>query len=366
MTQTSEITPTAAPAVDFESLLAPISVAEPAGESLRYEGTYDAIEELRREDDHSLPQGVWKHKLKKAQWPEVAELCFETLETRTKDLKIAAWLCEAWLHLHGFAGLEAGVKLLAGLCESFWEELHPRLEEGDPSLRMAPLEWLDDHLTLALKQLPVTRPQGPDAVPYGWADWERALYYSNLLKTEPAASKEPGMKDQVSREKVQVSVTLTPSAFYQDLAADLERAETAVTDLVRVLNEAAGDSAPTFHQIRETLTAIRAFTLRVLEQRAEDEEILAPAAGLDEDGGPGIGAKSPSGPIRSRAEAYRQLSVAAEYLLRTEPHSPAPYLVRRAVSWGNMPLAELFRELLQGGADLRTIYTLLGIKETPE
>ena len=53
---------TAAPAFAFNvsSLLAPISEKRPAGESLRYEGTYDRIMEARREDDPSLEQGVWK------------------------------------------------------------------------------------------------------------------------------------------------------------------------------------------------------------------------------------------------------------------------------------------------------------------
>jgi type VI secretion system protein ImpA len=57
------------------------------------------------------------------------------------------------------------------------------------------------------------------------------------------------------------------------------------------------------------------------------------------------------------------LAEAAEYLGRTEPHSPVPYLVRRAVGWGNFTLAELLQELLADKADLRTINKLLGIKE---
>ena len=71
-------------------------------------------------------------------------------------------------------------------------------------------------------------------------------------------------------------------------------------------------------------------------------------------------------PIRSRSEAYRRLAEAADYLLRTEPHSPTPYLVRRAVAWGHMSLGELLQELVQGEGDLRAIYTLLGMRERPD
>ena len=69
------------------------------------------------------------------------------------------------------------------------------------------------------------------------------------------------------------------------------------------------------------------------------------------------------GVVRSRDEAYRLLAIAAEYLLRTEPHSPTPYLVQRAVSWGNMPLSELLVEYTQDGNDLRMLRVLLGLGE---
>src|SRR6516225_910593 len=90
--------------VDLEKLLYPISVERPAGESLRYEGTYDRIREARRQDEAELSQGIYKTELKKADWPLVEKLCLEELETRSKDLQLATWLLEAWLHLGGFAG----------------------------------------------------------------------------------------------------------------------------------------------------------------------------------------------------------------------------------------------------------------------
>src|ERR1700722_6866094 len=70
---------------DIEKLLSPISAEHPAGESLRYDGTYDKVRDARREDDASLPQGVWKTELRKADWHVVESLCTEALETRSKD-----------------------------------------------------------------------------------------------------------------------------------------------------------------------------------------------------------------------------------------------------------------------------------------
>jgi len=65
------------------------------------------------------------------------------LERRTKDLQIAGWLLEAWLHLHGFRGVEAGLRLLAGLCENFWNDLYPNLDGDSLESRIAPIEWIN-------------------------------------------------------------------------------------------------------------------------------------------------------------------------------------------------------------------------------
>ena len=70
------------------------------------------------------------------------------------------------------------------------------------------------------------------------------------------------------------------------------------------------------------------------------------------------------GPIGSRAEAFERLREAADFLLRTEPHSPVPYLVMRAVSWEHLPLPELLAELLQKQKnDLAAVYALLGLQQ---
>ena len=66
-----------------------------------------------------------------------------------------------------------------------------------------------------------------------------------------------------------------------------------------------------------------------------------------------------NGPIRNRTDAYRRLSEAADYLLRTEPHSPTPYLVKRAVEWGNMSLPELLQQIVRNEGELSEIDRLL-------
>ena len=66
--------------------------------------------------------------------------------------------------------------------------------------------------------------------------------------------------------------------------------------------------------------------------------------------------------IGSRANAYVMLELAAAYLKQTEPHSPTPYLVTRAVTWGRLSLPELMQEVLREEGDLNRYFSMLGVK----
>ena len=348
--------------IDLDRLLAPISEDAPAGVWLRFEPVYDEIKSLRAEEDAGLPQGVWQRELKRADWPAVAALCEDVLAGTSKDLQIAAWLTEAWIHLHGFPGLERGARLLAGLCRGFWPDLYPALDGDDLEARLAPLAWAAEKLRLPLKRVPVTAPTGDDATSYGWQDWESGLYLANLARLDAAAAAKEQERGMVPQAKFLVSVSLTPAPAFARTAAEAAVTLAGLEDLEAALAETCGPAAPSLTPLKSPLAAIQAFAVRVLEERGESDALL-PAGGEEGPMEP-TDAAAPSGAICSRAEAYHRLNEAADFLLRTEPHSPVPYLVRRAVSWGNLSLAELLQELLQKNADLPTIYTLLGIKRS--
>ncbi|WP_208538812.1 type VI secretion system ImpA family N-terminal domain-containing protein, partial [Pseudomonas aeruginosa] len=93
-------------ALSLEVLLEPIDPGQPCGPSLRYDPDYDRLRELRREDDSSLPTGVWQAEAKRADWAAVEQLASELLQRRSKDLMLAAWLGEAWLQRGGLGGLQ--------------------------------------------------------------------------------------------------------------------------------------------------------------------------------------------------------------------------------------------------------------------
>jgi type VI secretion system protein ImpA len=56
------------------------------------------------------------------------------------------------------------------------------------------------------------------------------------------------------------------------------------------------------------------------------------------------------------------LRSAAEFLVQDDPHSPVPYLVFKAIDWGRLDTAELYRELFVENRGNLNIFDLLGVE----
>lgn len=344
---------------DLSSLLTPISEQSPAGESLRYEGTYDRITEARREDDANLAQGVWKRELKKADWNQVQQICLESLRLRSKDLQIAAWLLEALIHLYGFRGAREGCEAMVELGRTFWDTMYPAMD--DPEYRLAPIHWMNEKLFTQLKFIPITSPQGPeDHLPYCFSDWESAF----LLEQNKQAAQLKKNPKTITLEMIRQSAYLTPLPFFEATIEDITSAYHSCNDLEAIFDNAFGKDSCSLGQFRGVLESILAVVssfhegAEPVEQPEGEGEIvqeyaLEPMAAHEATAIPLLP------PIRSRTEAYRRLAEVADYLARTEPHSPAPYLIRRAISWGSMTLDQLLPELVGNDATLKELERLL-------
>ena len=362
--------------LDLDTLLAPIPGDEPAGGDLRHQPVYDEIREARREDDPSLPQGVWETPLKKADWPQVRALATDVLARRSKDLQVANWLTEALTRDHGLAGAAEGLALEAALCHRYWDDLYPKIEDGDLEFRLGVFHWLNDRLALVLQETPVTRVESGNGRELTWQDWQRAQRMDVMAQRDRREYQRAEAAGEVTSVKFNAGVGLTPTGFYRQLAADLAAARAAADSLIEVLEESCGADAPSLGRLLEQLTRLDAFARSVLNERGESmEPTPAEPPSPTDTASAGTAAPNPldsaplglsaAGPIRSREEAYRRLAEIAEYLSKVEPHSPTPYLIRRAVAWGNMTLAELLDELTMGERDIGVVYQLLGIHDRP-
>ncbi|MFI5447677.1 type VI secretion system protein TssA [Polaromonas sp. UC242_47] len=369
---------------DIHALLTPIPGAAPAGPSLRYDPLYLGIRQAREEDDASVPMGEWERPLKKADWRAVSAKSVELLGSRSKDIQVAAWLCESWTRQHQVEGFNAAADVLIGLVENFWDTAHPEIEDGDDDARAAPFIWMNENLPLALK-LHLVLLHVPDRVPSAasLADWDQALI-ADHQKGEAKKPDSPAGGNALTRED------LTSSANGKNLLAlvamkeQLQHAAAKWDGLARLLDDKMRVNAPSVARVGEMLRRIERAVVSLIDGRdpqpAQDPATSLPAAEIpfpmpeDEPMDAqtptpeaAAGALAPrSGPIASREDAYRMLEVVAAYLQKTEPHSPTPYLVQRAVTWGRMSLADLMQEVVREEGDIARYFSLLGIKETRE
>lgn len=364
-------------------LLKPLPGDEPTGTSARYDPVIAQVRIARDFDDPSLPQGEWERPLKKADWSLVAELCSKTLGERSKDLQIAAWLTEAWIHLHQVDGLRAGVRLIKSLLDTYWDGVHPRQsEDGDYDARVAPLAWMNEILPLTLR-LNVGLMPWPDRKPpfISLEDWTKA---SLLAPPKSDDDNEAKPAETPSREELMLVGATTATQMLLQMRESLAAAMTEWREFDAMIDKRLNKEAPSLSRVGETLGLIDRAITSLLSNRQNVSAVTARApvenaihteqpveltkhnAELEiksaEPGDDFVDLRLATGPIRSRADAYRQLEAIANFLQSIEPHSPTPYLVRRAVSWGRMPLPELMQEVLREEGDLNRLFTVLGLK----
>ncbi|MFM1659064.1 type VI secretion system protein TssA [Pseudomonas aeruginosa] len=349
-------------ALSLEVLLEPIDPGRPCGPSLRYDPDYDRLRELRREDDSSLPTGVWQAEAKRADWAAVEQLASELLQRRSKDLMLAAWLGEAWLQRGGLGGLQRALVLLAELCERYPEEVHPQAQDGDQSWRVPPIDWLlRRYAELLHTRLPLMG-QGAFAeiTLYAWQRLQRQQVASGDSKSAKAALEAA----QLQQKKLDEALRAEPLVQWQRKQASLLACQQQLLRLEQWCDRCLGELAPSCQPLREVIAQWLALLKEfiAMHPQAPLSEEQPPVAEADASEGDADGEESvPASAPTSREDAYRQLLLIADYLARTEPHSPVPYLIKRAVEWGNKPLSELLAELINADSEARRVWSLLGV-----
>ena len=341
-----------------EELLQPITEDKPSGSDIRYDPVYDAIREARRADDE-LNQGQWQIERKVADYPLVISLATNALKKKSKDLQIAAWLTDALLNRESIAGLVAGLRLLHGLIDKFWDTLYPELEDDDLELRAAPLDWVGLKLEFPVRNAPLNR-EG-----HGWHQYSqsRTVGYEDQAKAPDQKKKREKniAEGKLQPEVFDKSFTETPKAFYLDLEKQLDTALATLAALGALCDEKFGDAGPSFGKLKSALDEVRHVAHSLLEKKRETEPdpvVEAPpeeAPAAEGEGGEATEA-SAAGESRpadtsirftlaqssespARRELVEKIAAAAAAIRQKEPHSPAPYLLMRGLRWGDLRTA---------------------------
>jgi type VI secretion system protein ImpA len=351
--------------IDLDRVLAPISADAPCGKNLRLapgDTTIASIDEMRREEDPELdPAG----KGKTADWKNVAARSEAALAEKSKDLQLAAYLALGLTRTRGFEGLREGLRVLRELLERYWECMHPGFEDGEivPGVRAKWLSWVGSSgdFRLAVKRIPIGgHPGGPART---WFDYEESRRVDQAaLLTDKTPLNELIQLGRISGEEWRAALDATPVSQLSATLDAVRGSSEELSLLAKVCEEKFAGDGPSLLPLDEILRDCQEYLERILQGGSATVE--------QGDGVPSSGAAKPtgsSGPISTREEAYQQLREVADYLRRTEPHSPVSYLIDRAVRWGRLPFQDLLRDVLKHNEDARTtVLETLGLAEPEE
>jgi type VI secretion system protein ImpA len=339
-----------------DDILNPIPGENPAGENLRYAPIYDKIKEARREDDDA-PQGDWQHERKTADYALVLKLGAEALATKSKDLQIATWITEALIKTESFTGLRAGLDLIKGLIENFWDNLYPEIEDGDFELRAAPLDWLGSRQDSLLRGLPLTRTKET-----GWYRFReaRAVGYETDADTEEKQEARAALiaDGKLAMEDWDKAFNGSPKSFYADLESTIDGILECLDSLGSLCEEKFASDAPSFGPLRTTLEEIRHTVHGLLQKKREAEpdevaegETESPAEEpAPEEASSGTESEPPAAAPRKarpkggslapepvdKEDAFQRIVSVAAFLRREDPYSATPYLLLRGMRFGEM------------------------------
>src|SRR5688572_5212798 len=253
--------------VDVETILAPIPGDNPSGENLQYSGLHDEIREARRADDPTT-KADWQTELKVADWDEVVSLAEYALKTKTKDLQVGAWMCEALLKRNGFAGLRDGLRVMCGFHENFWDSVYPEIDDGDLDARANCLALMDRQCAFGAKAVALTDVRGEEN--YSFLAWEKTKLPDDFSKIAQANRAEADRIKQESEKAAEEWTRLnrlTPRRFYEQLHTLLNQCWEGFQGLDRAMDQKFGRQTPGLGELKKSLELLRALVDKIVKEK---------------------------------------------------------------------------------------------------
>ena len=355
--------------LSLAELTAPIN--EGSGEDLSFSTLFDQVKEARRADPDYLTQGDWQTDLKSSDWDLTLTLAAQGLARQSKDLMLVAWLSEALAHKHHFTGITFGLTLAERILDNFWTDLFPSLEDGVDE-RAARLAWMKTSLADVVGGLPITQGQQ-----YGLLRYDESRHVENLGLQNPQAMRAALDEGKINAEVFQRSVVLTDSDHLRLKAGEIAASLNACQRLQNTADRLFGHDAPSFAGLHDVLSRAGQLAEKLLKDRgielnpapAAPTPAVSKNAGVQPTGAAMTQTQQdlPVTPLRTtpqtRDEAFTLLAGIAQFFKQTEPQSPVPYLIERAIKWGNMPLEGWLNDVIKDSNVVDNIRDVLGTKE---
>lgn len=339
----------------LDSLLAPIDGDSPVGADLEYDAAFLALERAATPKAERV-MGDDVKAAEEPDWSSVVDMS-TTLLARSKDLRVAGHLATAWLRTAGMPGWAAGMGLVHGLLENFWDNVYPQLDaedDNDPTARVnavLPLASLSGALGY-VQNTPFV--QSPRLGRFSLRDLRIANGELKPSATADGDAAAPSLTEieACCMDCADEELTATATAISQALEH--------VHAFDRIFTDQIGTQGPDLKPLLTDLQELDKFVSAQMARRHPADGADAAETGA-EDGAEtaaigGAVVKVDNGKINSPQDVMRRIDDICEYYTRAEPSSPVPLLLRRAQRLVGLSFLDLMKDLAPGGiSELETV-----------
>lgn len=385
----------------LDGIFAPIEGEHPTGEPLDLNSFSSPLCEIKsaRDDAENAEKALYSWRIgetsdedherdwSSANWWEIVEPTIDLLSHRSKDLRAAAWLGEALVRTYGIAGLRKSLEICIKLCESYWDELHPRPDEedGHTDATSALRRLFGDLGISALGEITFVKAEKLGNVQATHTvTFEQYRFIGEFDKiTDEATRKQRHEKlGWVSTADWQAIAEQTPLPELQGQLQALNESVELIYELSAYLRE---HCQPTRYQeatspdsellrFRQRVEWMREAVSKLVEQRGGVNESANAASDAEPatesaNEAVNIGSQAISQALQAtnpatREEAFRRIEEIADFFEKQEPHSPVHFGLRQIVRWGRMSFPDLLRELLEDEGVLNSLHKRVGIPKS--
>ncbi|HTV87127.1 MAG TPA: type VI secretion system protein TssA [Dyella sp.] len=332
----------------LESLLSPLDGESPTGQNLEYDAEFLALERLASpKSERAMGDSV--KAAEEPDWDRVSSQA-ESLLGRSKDLRIAVHLIKAWMRTTGMPGFAAGLRLLKGLLENFWDGVHPQLDaedDNDPTARVNAISAVTDLQGMLgfFRNTPFV--QSPRLGRFSLRDLRIA---NGTLKV--AGSEQEEVPEQASMSQIEACCMDCPEEQLTDTVAAIGAALDDLKAIDAIFSEHIGTAGPDLKPLLSDIFEVKKFLEPQLARRspqAAGGDTDAEGAGEAGEASSSGGKANHTGRIEGPQDVIRRIDDICEYYARCEPSSPIPLLLRRAQRLVGLSFVDLMKDLAPGG-----------------
>lgn len=341
-----------------EKLLEPIAGDQACGPDLSYDPRLDEIENLLK----GKPEVEIGSVVKPAEPPDWGTLRDRAIDFlgAAKHLRVAVIFACSSLRTDGLEGFRDGLRVVRGLLEKYWGEVHPLLDpddNNDPQQRLnllsgltAPRASVSGWLQTIdyLYQVPLCQARGMAPITLDLLQAAQSAAGNTEPREEGAPPAGPDLASIEAQIRGSDPENLTAT---HTLVQEALEAANGIDDYLSATLGAGGSIS--FEELTNTLETLERTIANYLPGAGGGDDSGGGDAGQDEGGGGGGMGAGPaiSGSIRSRDDVVRMLDKICDYYRQVEPGSPVPYILRRAQKLAVMNFVDAMAELNLAGVE---------------